>query len=309
MIAERLYRSVNFPTFDLRLILLSLPMSKDLKAPATNNQYFFIGSPWTLGKSWLLGLYAFRPSTIRSLIFGLLLCFPLLLLQCGLDIEDPTPPSPPVWVQKSLPEEWPERGIDAHESGGIYLEWELNPFSENIIKYEIFRAQYFDLLDSLGDFRYLTSILKAEHLDATALPSLTYYYRLRAIDDSDIQGSFSDSIAYSSFLPVRLEYMTPNGYNDLLGWERQLSWSYEYHIRMERYCITILDSENNLIIRETSNPSNYVGGSQTWSIPDEIIFNNGDQYKWRVDLEGNILDGYETVGAESLWATFKYEDE
>ena len=46
----------------------------------------------------------------------------LLTIQCGLNIEDSTPPSPPVWVQKSLPEEWPEPGIDAHESGGIFLE-------------------------------------------------------------------------------------------------------------------------------------------------------------------------------------------
>ena len=275
-------------------------MSFEPIAPIAKSNSNSAGTKRARMRFWLLTLLTFN--------------FAFLISACGLDIEDPTPPSPPVWVEKSLPEEWPERGIDAHESGGIYLEWELNPVSENITKYKIFRAQYFDLLDSLGDFRYLTSIprssiLKAEYLDAGALPGLIYYYRLRAIDDSDIQGSFSDSIAYSSFLPVRLEYMTPNGYNDLLGWERQLSWSYEYHIRMERYCITILDSENNLIIRETSNPSNYVGGSQTWSIPDEIIFNNGDQYKWRVDLEGNILDGYETVGAESLWATFKYEDE
>jgi hypothetical protein len=249
---------------------------------------------------WLLTLLTFN--------------FAFLISACGLDIEDPTPPSPPVWVEKSLPEEWPERGIDAHESGGIYLEWELNPVSENITKYKIFRAQYFDLLDSLGDFRYLTSIprssiLKAEYLDAGALPGLIYYYRLRAIDDSDIQSRFSDSVAYSSLLPVRQETMKPNGSNDLLGWERQLSWSYEYHIRMERYCITILDSDNNLIIRETSNPSSYVGGSQIWSISDAIIFNNGGQYKWRVDLEANIVDGYETAGAESPWSTFKYDGE
>ena len=191
------------------------------------------------------------------------------------------------------------------------MEWAINPTSENIAKYEIFRAQYYDLLDSVGDFRYLTSIpnsttVNAEHIDATVLPGTIFYYRLRAIDASDNQSSYSDSVGYSNFLPVRLETMQPNGSNKLLGEDRQLSWVYDYHLHLERYCITILDIDNNLIIREISNPSNYVGGAQIWSIPDEVIFDNNEKYKWRVDLEANIINGYEAAGAESAWATFKY---
>jgi len=191
------------------------------------------------------------------------------------------------------------------------LEWELNPDIENIAKYMIFRAQYYDLLDSLGDFRYLTSIpsssiLKPEHIDATVLPGSIFYYRLRAIDASDNQSSYSDSVAYSNFLPVREETMQPNGPNELLGEDRRLSWAYDYHMHLERYCITILDIENNLIFRDISNPSSYVGGAQTWSIPDQVVFNSDEQYKWRVDLEANITNGYEAAGAESPWATFKY---
>ena len=97
------------------------------------------------------------PSAFRPLTLGLLLSISSLLSACGLDIEDPTPPSPPVWVQKSLPEEWPERGIDAHESGGIYLEWEPNP-SEGILAFHIYRAQWFEDIDSLGDYTLVAQI-------------------------------------------------------------------------------------------------------------------------------------------------------
>lgn len=194
------------------------------------------------------------------------------------------------------------------------MEWEPNPVSENITEYKIYRAQYYDLLDSMGDFRYLTSVpssstLTAEYIDVTVLPGLIFYYQLRAIDDSDIKSRYSDSIAYSTFLPVRQETMQPNNPNELLGGGRRLSWSYDHHMHLERYCITILDIENNLIFRVISSPSSYVGGAQVWVIPDEVIFNDGEQYKWRVDLEADIMNGYEAVGAESPWATFKYVEE
>ena len=95
----------------------------------------------------------FRSSTFRLLLSLIFFNF----ISCGLDIEDPTPPSTPVWVQKSLPEIWPERGIDAHESGGIFLEWEPNP-EDDIEAYSIFRAERFEEDDSLGKYELLTVI-------------------------------------------------------------------------------------------------------------------------------------------------------
>ena len=98
--------------------------------------------------------------------------FALVTNQCGLDIEDPTPPSPPVWVQKSLPNEWPERGIDAHESGGIFLEWEPS-LQEDIVAYSVYRSIQFEELDSLGDDELIARLevdsnMKHEYVDQQA---------------------------------------------------------------------------------------------------------------------------------------------
>ena len=120
----------------------------------------------------------------------LTLNFALLISACGLDIEDPTPPSPPVWVQKSLPEEWPERGIDAHESGGIYLEWYSQPEIE-IMAYHVFRATWYETLDSLGDYELLASLERGsigstEFVDEEISILVRYFYKLKAENDSGI---------------------------------------------------------------------------------------------------------------------------
>jgi hypothetical protein len=64
----------------------------------------------------------YRNTTIKQTYYTmqtqLLICIPtmfflivlIVLIGCGFDVEDPTPPSPPMWVEKSLLEEWPERG-------------------------------------------------------------------------------------------------------------------------------------------------------------------------------------------------------
>ena len=110
-------------------------------------------STWARLRYWLFPLLTFN--------------FAFLISACGLDVEDPTPPSPPVWVQKSLPEEWPEQGIDAHESDGIYLEWEPNP-DEDITAYRIHRATLYAINDSLGDYGLLTT------LELESTPRLEY---------------------------------------------------------------------------------------------------------------------------------------
>ena len=99
-------------------------------------------------------LTSFRPVTFGSL----LVCgFSLLILNCGLDVEDPIPPSPPVWVEKSFPEEWPESGIDAHESGGIYLEWEPNPEGD-IVAYKIYRSVFDEIEGVQGEYGILARL-------------------------------------------------------------------------------------------------------------------------------------------------------
>ena len=250
---------------------------------------------------------AFRLST-----FGLLLTFnfSFLIIQCGLDVEDPTPPSPPQWIQKSLPEEWPERGIDAHESGGINLEWEQN-LEEDIIAYRMYRASWYDFNDSLGAYDLIAYLEmdeypKSEYVDASVQLGTTYYYKLRGEDDSNNMSAFSDSIYYTLISPIGVETMTPNNQMILSDQNRILTWRYSHAIAMENYCLTLLNEDNELVERETFTPSTYTGSEEKWSIPVEIVLTSNKIYKWRIDLSAKYFDDNETSGSESAWATFLY---
>jgi hypothetical protein len=249
-----------------------------------------------------------RPST-----FGLLLTFSLIISSCGLDVEDPTPPSPPVWVQKSLPEEWPERGIDAHESGRILLEW--NTVEEaDIAEYFIYRAIMDDVADSLEEFelleiRAVPSLDKTEYIDVTARTEIQYWYKIQAKDIAGNLSSYSDSICYTLLPFLQQKFMTPDGVDDTLGIDRNLSWLYTYNNAMENYCITVLSAENELVVRQVFQPGNYVGATDTWQIPDNILLDSNKIYNWRIDVAAQYHDQREKAGSESTWATFLYVGE
>jgi hypothetical protein len=251
---------------------------------------------WARMGSWLLALLTFN--------------FALLISACGLDIEDPTPPSPPVWIQKSLPEEWPERGIDAHESGGIYLEWEQNQ-NEDIVAYLVYRAENFQENDSLGDYELLIRLdsesgTTFEYLDRSVSPRIDYYYKLKSEDPSDNQSTFSDSLRYSLLPSLPASMMTPNGSRDKLSITRQLSWNYNYHIEMEDYCLTILGQNDEYIIRTVFSPTSYTYDDEVWYIPESVDLEVDQVYKWRIDTGAKYVNDYETAGSESPWATFLY---
>ena len=249
----------------------------------------------------------FLPST-----FGLLFTFhlSLLILSCGLDVEDPTPPSPPQWVPKSLPEEWPERGIDAHESGGIFLEWMSN--SKDIIKsYFIYRAEHYPEFDSLGRYEQIFKLnvdtdTNFVYVDTAIKKGISYYYKLKALDLSDNLSSYSDSLSYNMLPQIGSNVMTPNGLLDSLNSVRTLNWYFAYFIQMENYCLTILDHNNELVCRSIFSPSNYVTGYEYWQIPDSIALDLGQIYKWRIEINAKYTDGVESAGSESPWATFVY---
>jgi len=256
---------------------------------------------------------SFLSLTFRLSDFALLLAFYFALFNiqsCGLDIENPTPPSPPIWVQKSLPEEWPERGIDAHESGGIYLEWEP-PLEKDIISYDVQRAVWHDSQDSLGAFVNVARIdmeatPQCEFIDTQVTYRTNYFYRLYKENSAGNISEYSDSVLYYLLLPVSNQLMSPNGITTPLNKNRTLSWTYSLSVEMESYNITILSANNDLLIRENLMPSNYSGGREDWAIPYEIILNSGHTYKWRVECGARYIDGIENAGSESHWATFLY---
>ncbi len=251
-------------------------------------------------------------STFRLSTFGLLLTFnfAFLISACGLDVEDPTPPSPPVWVQKSLPEEWPERGIDAHESGGIYLEWEPNP---DINTYIIFRSHYYEVSDSLGEYEELIRIendftTPMKYLDSEVTIGTDYYYKIKSMDISKNLSAYSDSLGYSLSPALSINTMSPNGASATLNINRSLSWNYSISLELENYCLTLLSQDNNLILRVVLSPTNYVDGPESFQIPDSIRLEPLQAYKWRIDTGAKYSNEIETAGSESQWATFLYPE-
>jgi len=271
-------------------------MSIHSNTPIQKAQRKPLDAMWARPKSWLATLLIFN--------------FSFIILQCGLDVEDPTPPSPPIWVQKSLPEEWPERGIDAHESGGIYLEWESN-LDEDIVAYNIYRATWYDVNDSLGDFDLLAhqaidAINKLEYVDRVAVPRTQYFYQISSEDASGNMSDFSDSLSYSLMPHLNSELMNPNGQTIQLGGNRMLSWVYSYGIEMEEYNITILAEDDELVLRTVVLPGNYIGGTESWQIPESVSLESGQMYQWRIDTGAQYVGEHETAGSESAWATFLY---
>ena len=227
-----------------------------------------------------------------------------------MDVEDPTPPSPPVWVQKSLPEEWPERGVDAHELNAITLEWESNP-EQDILAYQLYRAKFFSVEDSLGSYEMLFRIeisdeSKLMYVDHEVELRTDYSYKLKAEDISGNYSFFSDSSTYALLPWISSELMRPNGMNIPLPSDRTLVWRYDIHLEMESYTLTILDLNDQLQIRSTFSPGNYVSNDERWVIPADISLDSGQVYKWRIDANANIIEGFERSGSESKWAMFVY---
>jgi hypothetical protein len=256
---------------------------------------------------------SFSPSTFRLWTFGLMFIFSLLTIQCGLDVEDPTPPSPPVWVQKSLPEEWPERGIDAHESGAIYFEWEPST-EDNISAYSIYRAQYYQADDSLGKYEMLDRLdidgnISFSYIDSDVDLNTEYYYRLKVEDDSGNRSNYSDSLGFSLLHQIKITTMMPNGLEDVLRIDRNLSWYASWILEMEDYCLTIAELNGSLIYREVFSPENYENRTHSKRIPPSVIFEDGVVYIWRIDTGARYISGLETAASESLWATFLYVGE
>jgi hypothetical protein len=236
--------------------------------------------------------------------------YSLLISSCGLDVEDPTPPSPPVWVQKSFPEEWPERGIDAHEGGGIYLEWESN-VNEDIAAYILYRANWIGNIDSIGNYVILARLETdspsfLEYIDDNVELRERYYYKLRVEDTTGNVSDFSDSIFYTLLSQLNDGQMQPNGVNHPLREGESFYWFFPHSLEMEDYCLTITSGDYEFVARVIILPGNYTGEHEYWQLPEDIHLESGKIYKWRIDAGARYIDGRETSGSESHWAVFLY---
>jgi hypothetical protein len=249
-----------------------------------------------------------------SRLIGLIFIFYciIFLFRCGIDVEDASSPIPPIWLEKSIPEKWPERGIDAQSSGGIFMECAPDSSGE-IAAYKIYRATYDSEVDTIGEFQ-LYEILNTidynnfKYVDQDVEVFQRYYYRIKAEDTSGNSSDMSELIFYTLMPQINAEDMIPNGVEQTLCVENLLKWKYYYSNELENYILTILDSEGNLLLRNDITPGNYIGGSEEWPIPPEVELQPGLIYYWRVDVGASYINGVETAGSESDWAAFTYQD-
>jgi hypothetical protein len=249
-------------------------------------------------------------SNFLVLGIGLSIAQFVFLINCGVDIEDSTPPGVPQWVEKSLPEEWPERGIDAHESGGIILEW-VSSLQEDIASYDLFRAIKYDTIDSIGQYQIIAKIdmesgNEIKFIDKTVNIRTCYYYKLRAVDVSGNLSEFSDPLHYTLFPHILGDEMIPNGTENPWNNDTELRWIYSFFIEMEDYCLTLVTQSDSLIYRSTFLPNNYQGVWESWSFGEDLGLIPNSLYKWRIDVGAKYINLRETAGSESPWATILY---
>lgn len=244
---------------------------------------------------------------VRGSVLGLVL---ILLMGCGFDLEDPDPPSRPQWMPKSVPEAWPEQGIDAHESGGILLEW--MEVDDEIDGLKIFRAQQIAGSDSLTDFGEVSDLQQAylaqegTYLDDTISDDVRYHYYLRSYNSAGNLSEPSDTISYLILPPVYS--LRPFSITDTLTHPVVLGWTYRYTTAMEDYVLTVLDSINQLVYRNRFNPSTYIEARDRHILPDSVLMESNSTYSWRVDVQGSYRLDLESSGGESGWAYFYYVD-
>jgi len=231
----------------------------------------------------------------------------IILQYCGVNVEDATEPAPPNWLQKSLPHMWPEYGIDAHEDGGIVMEWE-NDKEIDIVAYHIYRATEFSN-DSLGEYslHYIAGADESSFVDFDVGRMTRYFYKLKVEKSTGSTSAFSDEISYMLLQSISQEGMVPNSRNDVLE-GRVLSWDYENFMELEEYCVTVKNENNDLVLRHVFLPSDYSGRREYWEIPDTIELNIEETYLWRIDANASFVRGVETAGSESKWAFFKLQD-
>jgi hypothetical protein len=245
-----------------------------------------------------------------SLRLLLIVQFSIITIQCGLDIEDPTPPSPLAWVQKSFPEEWPETGVDAHEDGGIFLEWEP-PIDEGVDKFDLYRSQGLvsDSIEYL-EFEFLASIPASDgvfdYRDQQAERNNGYYYYIIATDQSGNKSEPSDTLFYYSMEPVKFSAMRPVGTTDSLIYPFRLHWIYPVEVAMETYTLTILTNEGDVCLRTVLVPLSYVSDMEYYEIQPGIDLDGPGIYSWRIDCNARYEAGVETYGSESKWAKFTF---
>lgn len=177
----------------------------------------------------------------------------LLLFACPNPVEDPNPPSKPIWVEKSLPDDPIELGIDAdHTSGNrIVLMWHPNT-DDDLSAYHIYRGEVVMNSNNISTTVYekIASIDPSQQFGVDTIyydDNLTtyknYYYYIEAEDLAENRSIPSDSITYK-LLNAPTPVFPVNSTTNLFPTFRWLDnaamfqYSNEYVIRVESSGLT-----------------------------------------------------------------------
>lgn len=240
--------------------------------------------------------------------------------------------SVPEFIEKSMPYELEETGIDAHYENAIYLEWEepATREAEGILGYYLYRGTFQDgeysfdkvanvVRESIGNINPSDS-----YVDYTVNLDTTYYYYLRSYNDFGVSRETSDTayfqLVYKANLYSPLGDVTDNKTRFYFSYGSthidDISYLYmrlfyndngafriKYFTKSERYDLSngrfyvYLDNSNSHVHVLTDNLS--IGD-------DGKRYLEKGQYKWRVDAVSTEPDGVaETQGSESNWGYFE----
>jgi len=246
----------------------------------------------------------------RSKIFLFIIC--LLFSSCGENLEDPDPPSRPQWIEKSLPYDTTESGIDADPNGDvIVLEW-LTGNEDDLDSYRIYRTsgsteEDFILLDEMNANPVAGS--ESEYIDENITVGSFYFYFIRAVDQAGNLSPRSDTLEYK--ITQKVNILSPSGtiatVKPTFQWADPVSASSEYVIRVEQF------SPNRVIwlaglTRQTytvGEPQSLVYGAGTVFYLAQSELSRGVNYRWRLDAVTSFnRDNTEIAGSESNWGYF-----
>ncbi|MCK4641573.1 MAG: hypothetical protein KAU06_09545 [Candidatus Marinimicrobia bacterium] len=236
----------------------------------------------------------------------------IFVSRCGESIEDPDPPTAPVWVEKSAPTDTIESGIRPYNDGnGILLEWHPN-LEEDISGYKLYRTgedieNKFALIADINAFKI--SGADTFFIDDLVQLNTDYFYYLKAYDQAENKSEPSDTIRYR--LIEKAEPLKPlgtiNNYTPEFEWYDFTNVTYEYIIRVESF----LSQEVIWISR--IRRTNYTDFLQKifYNSDGSAVLNSlesGVTYQWCIKSI-SLVDNrnFDIGGSISIWGYFTIE--
>lgn len=229
----------------------------------------------------------------RIILLSLVIVSPIFL-GCPDYVEDPYPPSPPVFVDKTYPTDQTEQGIGAYnfntetpEKNSIRLMWHPNA-EDDLAGYKLYRAR--EVADEIEDFELIKIVDIAAtltgrdtfYIDTEPQVLRRYYYFLKSYDLAGNNSEPSDTVSYKLLNKPQafpIHEGTPS-HNIVFNWdENQLLTEYP---------------QNSLI--RINNTDNETIWACLFQYPfDGYYFNfapNGEEVNIYAVIEFNGIEGY-----------------